>query len=246
MKAKASLLALLLLGCQARELASSEAEPDGSLGDDPNVDGGIDVDGGMGVDGGTDAGLDSGFDAGFDGGLDSGADGGLPCTNTIEQVALECRSHIPEDVTPVYLNNPPVSGEHYPVWARWQKHTTAVPRGYWVHNLEHGAVVFLYRPDAPQSIRDALNRIYDAIPPEQDCVDQGYPHNRCILTPDPLLDVPWAVTVSGPESYFCVGFGYRIKSDCIADEQALVDFALQYRNHSAETFCEEGYYPYPP
>jgi hypothetical protein len=241
-KAKASLLALLLVGCHAGETASSDVEPDGSLGDGQNVDGGVDLDGGVDVDGGTDA----GFDGGLDGGTDGGSDGGLTCTNTVEQVPLECRFHIPEDQTPTYANNPPVSGMHYPVWARWQKYTDVIPRGYWVHNLEHGGVVFLYRPDAPQSIKDALERVYDAIPLEQDCVDLGFPHNRCILTPDPLLDVPWAVTVSGPESEYCVGFGYRIKSDCIADEQALVDFALQYRNHSAESFCDEGFYPYLP
>ena len=245
-KTKASLLVLLLVGCRASETASSDPEPDGSSGDGQNVDAGIDLDGGVDVDGGTDAGVDGGFDGGTDGGLDGGTDGGQPCINTIEQVPLECRYHIPEDQTPVYVNNPPVSGMHYPVWARWQKFTEVIPRGYWVHNLEHGGVVFLYRPDAPQSIKDALARVYDAIPLEQDCVDQGFPHNRCVLTSDPLLDVAWAVTVEGPETEYCVGFGYRIKSDCIADEQALVDFALQYRNHAAEPFCDEGFYPYLP
>ena len=225
MKTKILLAALLLFGCHTHGPISSETPPDQAAGGD-----------GQNVDAGT------------DGGLDRGAVAGLPCTsqNAVEQVPIECRAHIPEDQTPIYVNNPPVSGEHYPVWARWQKYTTVVPRGYWVHNLEHGGVIFLYRPDAPQSVKDALDRVYDAIPLEQDCVDVGLPHNRAILTPDPLLDVPWAVTVSGPESEYCVGFGYRIKSDCVASEQALVDFALRYRNHSIETFCDHGDYPYPP
>jgi len=210
---------------------------------------------------GTPPGDDGGVDGGVDGGTpDGGVDAGV-CTsaNTIVEVPLECRAHIPEFLddggmnTPQYLHNPPVSGEHYPIWARWQKYTTTVPRGYWVHNLEHGGVIFLYRPDAPQSVKDALNRVYDAIRLEQDCVDQGLPHNRSILTPDPLLDVPWAVTVSGPEiQNNCPdggqpeGVGYQIKSDCVASEQALVDFAVNYRNQSIEEICDQGDYPYPP
>jgi hypothetical protein len=79
----------------------------------------------------------------------------------------------------------------------------------------------------------------------------GLFHNRSILTPDPLLDVPWAVTVSGPELQDCtdggmpVGVGYQIKSDCVASEQALVDFAVRYRDQSVEMICDQGGYPYP-
>ena len=229
-KTKIPLAALLLLfGC-------STQSPSGNEGDGGNL-------------------ADGGIDGGVDGGIpDGGVDAGVPCTsaNTIVEVPLECRSHIPETETAQYLYNPPVSGEHYPVWAMWQKYTTTVPRGYWVHNLEHGGVIFLYRPDAPQSVKDALNRVYDAIPLEQDCVDEGLPHNRAILTPDPLLDVPWAVTVSGPELRDCTnggppeGVGYQIKSDCVASEQALVNFAVTYRDHSIEMICDQGGYPYPP
>ncbi len=165
--------------------------------------------------------------------------GPATCVNQVQQVPNEWRVHIPEDQTPVYLSNPPVSGEHYPIWARWQIHTDPLARGYWVHNLEHGGVIFLYRPDAPQALIDALVRVYNAIPN-----DDGCDHPRTVLTADPLLDVPWAVTVSGPEiSADDLGVGYQIKADCIDSEQALVDFAVIYRNHSAESICDEGFVP---
>ena len=213
-----------------------------------------------GVDSGlSDGGVDGGLpDGGMDGGLpDGGMDGGMPdggtCVNTVVQVPYEspddCRSHICSDYetcakTPTpYIHNPPIGGPHYWVWANWGIHEEIVPRGYWVHNLEHGGVVFLYRPDAPQAIKDALIRVYNAIPPEQDCVDQGFPNRRVLVTADPLLDTPWAVTVSGPEDPYCVGFGYYIKGDCIASEQALVDFAVQRRDMEVETICDEGAYP---
>lgn len=166
---------------------------------------------------------------------------GPACVNQIQEVPNETRIHIPEDETPVYNSNPPVSGEHYPIWARWQIHTDPLPRGYWVHNLEHGAVVFLYRPDASQDLIDALIRVYNAIPNDDPCE-----HRRTLLTADPLLDVPWAVTVSGPEidpSIGDLGVGYVIKADCIESEQALVGFAVQFRNHSAEDICDEGFIP---
>ena len=222
---------MFLVACPSRgPVSSSEGPPDeGAGGDEQNTD--------------------AGLDGGTDGGARETSDAGVSCVNAIEEVPYaspECRVHIPEDQTPQYIHNPPVAGEHFPVWARWQKYTTEVPRGYWVHNLEHGGVIFLYRPDVSEQIWAALNRIYDASPPEQDCVDTGLPHNRVILTPDHLLDVPWAVTVSGPESEYCVGSGYRIKSDCIASEQALIDFAVQHRNKAIETFCDHGDYPYPP
>ncbi len=163
------------------------------------------------------------------------------CVNEVEEVPNEPRVHIPEDQTPVYNHNPPVSGEHYPIWARWQIHTDPLARGYWVHNLEHGGVIFLYRPDAPQDLIDALIRVYNAIPNDDPCE-----HRRAVLTADPLLDVPWAVTVSGPEidpEGGDLGVGYVIKADCIESEQALVDFAVQYRNHSVENICDEGFIP---
>ena len=170
---------------------------------------------------------------------------GPVCVNTVEEVPNEPRSHIPEDQTPVYMHNPPVSGEHYAAWARWQIHDVAVPRGYWVHNLEHGGVAFLYRPDAPQDLIDALVRVYEAIPLDQECVDLGFSHRRVVLTADPLLDAPWAVTVSGPEypEIGDLGVGYFIKGDCIESEQILVDFVVEHRNTAPENECEEGSYP---
>lgn len=178
--------------------------------------------------------------------LDGGGGSVVDCTNEIEEVPNELRVHIALGRTPIYQHNPPVSGEHYLDWARWQVHTQAVPRGYWVHNLEHGGVVFLYRPDAPPELIAALTRIYNAIPKDPNVRDPSNPcdHARAMLTPDPLLDVPWAVTVSGPEpAGNPSGVGFDIKAGCIRSEQALVDFAVQHRNRSFETLCDEGVFP---
>ncbi len=104
-------------------------------------------------------------------------------------------------------------------------------------------MVFLYRPDAPQNLVEALVRVYNAIPNDGLCS-----HPRALLTPDPLLDAPWAVTVTGPENPNAgdLGFGYVIKAECIESEQALVQFAVEHRNRSVEQICDDGYYPFAP
>jgi hypothetical protein len=219
---------------------------DSTPGVDPLTDGGFDRDGGI------DGGRDGGIDGGRDGGPDGGIDGGLACddNNIVEQVLLETRIHIPLGESPHYEANPPVSGQHWgEAWARWQIHSREVPRGYWVHNLEHGGVVFLYHPDTGTQLVQKLTNVYNAIPlfspdPETYCG----PENRAVvLTPDHLLDVPWAVTVSGPEypdGGEFLGVGYRIKGRCIRNEQDLVDFAVQHRNKAdnGEDPCVEGDY----
>jgi hypothetical protein len=172
--------------------------------------------------------------------LPDGGTGDPECVNNIELVAQEFRVHIPEGTPPYWAASIPTSGEHYPVWARWRIHTEIVPRGYWVHNLEHGAVVFLYRDGAPTRIVDALTRVYNAIPPDVPCT-----HGRIVMTPDPLLTTDWAVTVSGPENVEPppYGHGFVIRANCIQSEQALVDFAIQHRDQGAERICDEGFYP---
>ncbi|MES2641948.1 MAG: DUF3105 domain-containing protein [Myxococcota bacterium] len=45
-----------------------------------------------------------------------------------------------------YPSYPPTSGNHNACWAEWGVHTEAVATENWVHNLEHGGVVFLYDP----------------------------------------------------------------------------------------------------
>src|SRR6266498_111206 len=71
-----------------------------------------------------------------------------PCTMTESAVTNEGWIHVTEGSTVNYQHDPPALGPHYPVWARYQAYTTAVARLYWVHNLEHGAIVLVHRPDA--------------------------------------------------------------------------------------------------
>lgn len=123
--------------------------------------------------------------------------------------------------------HPPASGPHYPVWARYEAYAQAVPRGYWVHNLEHGGVILLYRPDAAPAEIERLQDAYAALPPDPGC---GYP--RALLTPDPLLDTPFAV----------VAAGRVLDGDCVDTEAVLAWFA-EHVAQGPENVCSHGSYP---
>lgn len=74
------------------------------------------------------------------------------------------RQHVTDDVE--YASEPPSSGDHNPCWAAWGDHAEQVPAENWVHNLEHGAVVFLW--DCPDGCEEELTelRAYVATLPE--------------------------------------------------------------------------------
>jgi hypothetical protein len=132
--------------------------------------------------------------------------------------------HVTEGSAITYQHNPPASGPHYPVWLRYQEYAFAIARGYWVHNLEHGAVVFLYRPDAPAATVTALREVFRGLPNDPQC---GHP--RALLLIDPLLPRPVAV----------VAADWLLDGETV-DAQMIRDFVAQHRNHAPENICEGG------
>jgi len=85
-------------------------------------------------------------------------------------------SHVAVGTVIRYTYCPPASGKHYfaagvgPIPARpYGPQDAVIPEG-WVHNLEHGGLVVLYRgADADQA---ALRALYDAVPTSPVC---GFP-----------------------------------------------------------------------
>jgi hypothetical protein len=72
----------------------------------------------------------------------------------------EGRQHVPEGTPILYKHNPPASGSHFPSPQDWGVYQQAVQPGYWVHNLEHGGVVFLY--DCPTGCPDVVTMLDNA------------------------------------------------------------------------------------
>ncbi|MDP3275605.1 MAG: DUF3105 domain-containing protein [Deltaproteobacteria bacterium] len=130
-----------------------------------------------------------------------------------------------------FRDNPPTNGPHYSDWARWGIYREVIPRGYWVHNLEHGAVVLLYRPDVQNSDRDALEAFVRALPPEPACLAQGV-RRRILVTPDPFLPTPFAA----------VAWNHSYTALCL-DTAALERIVLGLTGRAPEEVCATGFYP---
>ncbi|MDP9000303.1 MAG: DUF3105 domain-containing protein [Myxococcota bacterium] len=154
------------------------------------------------------------------------------CSVTIDELPILPAIHVPISTDIQWNSNPPSSGGHYPVWAAYQEYSSPVPRGYYVHNLEHGAVVLLYNcggANCPDIVA-ALQTAAGAIPSDPLCASAGEGVRvRAVITPDPLLDVPVAATA----------WGWTYKAQC-ADLPTLKQFAMDHYGHGPETTCGNG------
>jgi hypothetical protein len=143
-------------------------------------------------------------------------------------------------------SNPPSSGDHYPIWAAYQEYDAAVPRGYFVHDLEHGAIDFLYKCDASDAgASDAgdagdagdacsamlaqLRQAVASIPDDPLCDPEAGVRVRFVLTPDPLIDHPVAAAA----------WGWTYNADCV-DLATLEAFAKAHYAQAPENFCANG------
>jgi hypothetical protein len=144
-----------------------------------------------------------------------------------EAVANEGWAHVAEGGAVSHRHNPPASGQHYPVWARYLEHAVPVARGYWVHNLEHGGIVFLYRPGAPAATVDALRAAYRALPNDPACG-----HKRALFAADP--DLPGETAV--------VAADFVLQAGC-TDSGAVRAFVDAHLARGPEQVCQDGTRP---
>ena len=136
--------------------------------------------------------------------------------------------HITQCFPVVYSSNPPTSGPHYPIWASFKTFTTPVPRGFTVHDLEHGAIVISYKcADGCASELAALQAFVDARPVDPLCIAPV--KSRIVITPDPLLDVQFAAAA----------WGFALTSQCF-DLPALEAFINAHYAMGTENFCFDG------
>jgi hypothetical protein len=177
---------------------------------------------------------DTGTDLGFaDGGTDAPTFPDAGCLVEIDSPPLMAAAHVPIGTTIQWDSNPPSSGPHYPIWAAYQAYTTPVPRGYYVHDEEHGGVVLLYACADPAGCPDvaaALQSVSDAIADDPLCTQAGEGVRvRTVITPDPLLDVPVAAAA----------WGWVYRAQCV-DLPTLTTFALQHYGQGPEVLCSNG------
>jgi hypothetical protein len=182
-----------------------------------------------------------------DGGVVSGA-GGTPVTTTTHPTApplpgeTDCTvtevtsipepdfNHIAVCTALTYATNPPSGGNHWPVWAAFKKYTEVVPREMYVHDLEHGAVVFSYNcPSGCPDVVSALASVFDGMADPLCLSNPGGPAARVVLTPDPDLATPIAASA----------WGATYTATCI-DLPSLRAFANANYGKGREVLCANG------
>ena len=131
------------------------------------------------------------------------------------QVPIEGnRQHVGQGTVVQYRNRPPSSGDHYDQPAGYGFFQREIPTGNWVHDLEHGGIVVLYRPDlCDQACQTQLQDTYNSAPSSA-----LFPGTRKMLV-GPYQDMDHAVAV--------VAWGWIDEMDAF-DKDRILAF---YRSH---------------
>lgn len=132
-----------------------------------------------------------------------------------------------------YATNPPSGGDHWPIWAKYQKYDKPLPHEMLVHDMEHGAIVLLYRcaEDCPDVV-EALTQVFGSIADPLCLTLPGGPPARMVLAPDPDLPAPIAAAA----------WGATYTATCI-DVPSLQKFANDHYGKGTEDLCADGVDP---
>ncbi|MFO0598556.1 MAG: DUF3105 domain-containing protein [Myxococcaceae bacterium] len=154
------------------------------------------------------------------------------CAITIEEWASAGQQHVPTSSSPTWPSNPPASGPHFPVWAAFQEFSSPVPRGYWVHDLEHGAIVLLHRCDGLDAatcdgVKAALRQASASLSDDPKCTAPI--RVRTVITPDPLLTEPLVA----------VSWRFIYRAACV-DQPSLEAFVKAHYAQAPEDECANG------
>jgi hypothetical protein len=154
------------------------------------------------------------------------------CGAVTQQHAIEGATHVAVCSYVDYLTLPPSSGDHYPYWAAYMTYDQPVPEGFWVHDLEHGAIVLTYDCGEAGCADDiaAAQQMIDAWPddPLCDAAAEGV-KGRFVMTPDPRLDVRFAASA----------WGWTLRANCF-DPAAFLAFAQAHYGQGPEVLCTNG------
>jgi hypothetical protein len=114
------------------------------------------------------------------------------------------RNHVETPVS--YPQNPPVGGNHNPVWQNCGFYPEPIQAENGVHSMEHGAVWITYRPTLPQKDIDKLRKL----------TDQTY-----------VLVSPWDKGLSAP--VVASAWGKQLKLPAGVSDPRLKEFIRAFR-----------------
>ncbi len=160
------------------------------------------------------------------------------CGELIGSFTPQPSPHVTPTTAVTYPTNPPSSGPHYAQWVRWNA-TYAEPgvkRENWVHNLEHGGVVFVFNCPGAAGCPDVvaeLEALEDSLPADPKCTAPGV-RTRSLITADALL--PASVQVAA------AAWGKTYTASCV-DAASLRAFYLDHFGRGPEDLCNQGTVP---
>ncbi|MBM4437065.1 MAG: DUF3105 domain-containing protein [Actinobacteria bacterium] len=97
-------------------------------------------------------------------------------------------AHVPVGDPIQYASTPPASGTHYSTTAPYGVHRESILPGYWVHNLEHGAVVLLFRCAADcDPVVQQITELYKRLP------NGAFGEVKLVAAPDPALSTAFVL-----------------------------------------------------
>ena len=136
--------------------------------------------------------------------------------------------HVAPGTAITWSTNPPATGEHYFAWAQFDRTYTALERGFWLHDAEHGAIVLLY--NCPSGCPDVIAALVGVT--QRMAIDHGCTlpiRHRAIVAADPLLATPIGA----------VAWNVSYTASCV-DPAFLDTFAADHYAHGPEDFCADG------
>ena len=146
-------------------------------------------------------------------GYDKGVAGCTEVVGTPQPCQGFC--HVPEGFNISWDVNPPTSGNHYPSpEGTLGEHVMAVPRGRYIHSMEHGAVILMY--NCPNGCNAELQVLRQVVAQTSGSL--------VIMTPDPLL--------SGSR-FAATSWGWVYRFDA-PDAATLTCFVKQHDRHGRE------------
>ncbi len=125
----------------------------------------------------------------------------------------------------------PASGNHWGAWAKWNTvYDEPIKRGFLLHNLEHGGLVFSYNCESATASADcktARDQLVDLV--------NSLGLGRVIVTPDPTQPTMYAVRA----------WRYAYTSDCL-DTTSAGAFAQAHIRHGREDADADPPIPFDP
>jgi hypothetical protein len=157
------------------------------------------------------------------------------CGEQVQTFQPAAGPHVSDGTEVSYATNPPSSGPHYAKWARWNVtyDDPILPRENYVHNLEHGGVVLLYRCDTPcPAVVAGLEGLAAELPQDPKCTPPI--RTRTLIVNDPEL--PAGVQVAA------AAWGVTYKASCL-DLNSVEAFVRDHVAHGPEDTCAQGSAP---